>query len=107
MYIRQANHSETIEILREIRDKISTKLKVVATTIQITTGFFQRVQINWPKDIYIFSGLFGWINIDLFTLFPSECFFYSEGEGAKYRYRHLLVFNTIGPIVFSLLIFVR
>lgn len=95
---------DTFQILGEMQDKTGTKIKITATTIQITAGFFRRITIDWPKVVEGFALAVAFIDLDISKLIPMECIWFTHGDKSIYRYQYILVLNTIGPLVASLFI---
>ena len=66
------------DLFGELKTGIGEKLKILITHFQIATSLKYTVNLSWPSDWKLVSGIdgwFSWVNMDAAQLARWECYY--------------------------------
>ena len=94
-------------LMRDMSEKVSTKVKILATTLQITSQVFPNCNLDFPYHIGNFESVITFLNFDLTNSWPLECVFptHNKGQESMYRYKWVVLWSTLHPMAVSVGIF--
>ena len=90
-------------LMRDLIEKVSTKVKILATTFQITSQLFPNCNLDMPLYIGSFDSVIVFFNFDLTNAWPLECVFptHNKGKESMFRYKWVVLWNTLYPMAVS------